>query len=141
METGGTKREGSAPYPVPRMAANTTNNTGVDSGGGGLGSPMSGYGNQVRSGWIGQELFIILFRESPPQEQCPHYLWTIWTSWAPDPAFLGPLLGPDLPEVSFFPCPEDFTREPSLCKTLRWPVSAPACPQPDLRLLTLWPDR
>lgn len=46
VETGGTKREGSAPYPVPRMAANTTNNTGVDSGGGGLGSPMSGYGNQ-----------------------------------------------------------------------------------------------
>ena len=53
VETGGTKREGSAPYPVPRMAANTTNNTGVDSGGGGLGSPMSGYVNQVRFGRSG----------------------------------------------------------------------------------------
>ena len=47
VETGGTKRENSAPYPVPRMG-NSTNNTGVDSGGGGLGSPMSGYANQVR---------------------------------------------------------------------------------------------
>ena len=47
VETGGTKRESSAPYPVPRMG-NSTNNTGVDSGGG-LGSPMSGYANQVRS--------------------------------------------------------------------------------------------
>jgi hypothetical protein len=45
VETGGTKRENSAPYPVPRMG-NSTNNTGVDSGGGGLGSPMSGYANQ-----------------------------------------------------------------------------------------------
>ena len=49
VETGGTKRESSAPYPVPRMG-NSSNNTGVDSVGGGVGSPMSGYANQVSSG-------------------------------------------------------------------------------------------
>lgn len=54
VETGGTKRENSAPYPVPRMG-NSANNTGVDSVGGGVGSPMSGYANQVRPGQAGHQ--------------------------------------------------------------------------------------
>ena len=138
VETGGTKRESSAPYPVPRMG-NSSNNTGVDSVGGGVGSPMSGYANQVSSGRAGDKKTnrgTMLVRESPPPEQCPPYLWTVWTSWVELPLCPGPWPDLDLPEVKFSPCRGVFTREPRLCKTSRWRESAQACPQPDLRLLT-----
>ena len=143
METGGTKRESSAPYPVPRMG-NSSNNTGVDSVGGGVGSPMSGYANQVSSGRGGDKKTncgTMLVRESPPPEQCPPYLWTVWTSWAELPPCQEPRLDLDLSEAKSSPCLEAFTRELRLCKTLRWQESAPACPQPDLPLQTPWPDR
>lgn len=51
VESGGSKRESSAPYPVPRMGssaarAELSNSTGQGEGGGGVGSPILGYSNQ-----------------------------------------------------------------------------------------------
>ena len=118
VETGGTKRESSAPYPVPRMG-NSANNTGVESGGGGLGSPMSGYASQVRhnSSNNNDNDDTLLYRESPPQEPWPPYLWTIWTSWLELPLYPGPRPGRHLSEVRFSHCQEVSTRELHLCKT------------------------
>ena len=119
VETGGTKRESSAPYPVPRMG-NSANNTGVESGGGGLGSPMSGYASQVRhnsSNSNDNNSDTLLYRESPPQEPWPPYLWTIWTSWLELPLYPGPRPGRHLSEVRFSHCQEVSTRELHLCKT------------------------
>ena len=100
VETGGTKRENSsAPYPVPRMG-NSTNNTGVDSGGGGLGSPMSGYANQVRSGWTG---------ENNTNTNCDHVVQRVPTTGAMSSLPLDSLdfmgRAPSLPGASARPGP------------------------------------